>query len=101
MGFRWDEWSNSGAERFQGGTIRGIISKLDYIAQLGVTTIWVAPVFKQRYHLDSYHGYAIQDFLDVDKRFGTREDLVDLVRLAHEKNLRVILDVIVNHSGPT
>ena len=50
-------------------------------------------------HLDTYHGYAIQDFLEVDPRFGTRQDLVDLVDAAHAKGLRVILDIIFNHSG--
>lgn len=98
-GFRWDKWAQSGGERWQGGTIAGIASKLDYLAGLGVTTLWVGPVFKQRGHLNSYHGYAIQDFLDVDPRFGSRKDLVDLVAAAHNKGLRVILDIIFNHSG--
>ncbi|AMV28679.1 Beta/alpha-amylase precursor [Gemmata sp. SH-PL17] len=75
--WRWDRWAASGSDRWQGGTIRGITSKLDYIKQLGATTIWVGPVFKQRGHLNSYHGYGIQDFLNVDPRFGTRQDLVD------------------------
>jgi glycosidase len=55
-------------------------------------------VFRQRARLDAYHGYGIQNFLDVDPRFGSRQDLVDLVT-AHEYGLRVILDVIVNHTG--
>ena len=97
--WRWDRWAESGSDRWQGGTIRGITSKLDYIKQLGATTIWVGPVFKQRGHLNSYHGYGIQDFLDVDPRFGTRQDLVDLVAAAHAQGLRVILDIIFNHSG--
>lgn len=98
-GFRWDQWRSSGGDRFQGGTLQGITSKLDYIKDLGVTTVWVGPVFKQRTHLDTYHGYAIQDFLNVDSRFGTREDLINLVKEAHLRNLRVILDIIFNHSG--
>jgi hypothetical protein len=65
-GFRWDEWAASGGGRFQGGTLNGITSKLDYLNGLGVTTLWVGPTFKQRTHSDSYHGYAIQDFLDID-----------------------------------
>jgi glycosidase len=98
-GFRFDRWAQGGGERWQGGTIRGIRSKLDYLNGLGVTTLWVGPVFKQRGHLDTYHGYAIQDFLEVDPHFGTRQDLVDLVDAAHQKGLRVILDIIFNHSG--
>src|SRR5205085_10256070 len=56
--------------------------------------------FKQRGHEESYHGYGIQDFLDVDPRFGNRRDLVEMVAEAHRQGLRVILDIIFNHSGP-
>src|SRR5438105_63077 len=98
-GWRWDLWAQSGGDRWQGGTLRGIASKLDYIAGLGATAIWVGPVFKQRGHLNTFHGYGIQDFLDVDPRFGTRDDLLALVKAAHAKGLRIILDIIFNHSG--
>ena len=54
--WRWDRWSESGAERWQGGNLRGVASKLDYLKSLGVSTIWHSPVFKQRGHLDTYHG---------------------------------------------
>jgi glycosidase len=97
--WRWDRWAQSGADRWQGGTLRGVCSKLGYLKGLGMTAIWVGPVLKQRGHLDSYHGYAIQDFLDVDPRFGDRRDLVELVAEAHQEGLRIILDVIFNHSG--
>ena len=97
--WRWDAWAESGANRWQGGTLRGVRSKLDYLADLGVTTLWLSPVFRQRGHLDSYHGYGIQDFLDVDPRLGDRRDLVDLVVAAHGAGLRVILDIVFNHSG--
>ncbi|HEV2669231.1 MAG TPA: alpha-amylase family glycosyl hydrolase, partial [Blastocatellia bacterium] len=97
--WRWDRWAQSGAERWQGGTLRGVRSKLGYLKNLGVTTIWIGPVFKQRGHLDTYHGYAIQDFLDIDPHFGDRRDLVEMVADAHAAGLRIILDVIFNHSG--
>ena len=97
--FRFDRWAQGGGERWQGGTLRGITSKIDYLKRLGVTCIWVGPVFKQRGHLDTYHGYAIQDFLEVDAHFGSRSDLVDMVDAAHAQGLRVILDIIFNHSG--
>lgn len=97
--WRFDKWAESGGDRWQGGTIKGLESKLDYLNQLGVTTIWVGPIFQQRGHLNTYHGYGIQDFLDVDPRFGTRQDLVSLVNQAHKKGLRIILDIIFNHSG--
>ena len=99
-GWRWDAWARSGQERFQGGTLAGVRARLPYLKRLGVTTLWLSPVFKQRAHLDSYHGYGIQDFLDVDPHFGTRRDLVDLVAAAHEQGMRIILDIIFNHSGP-
>jgi glycosidase len=95
----WQRWFESGANRFQGGTIRGVTSRLGYLRDLGITCIWLSPVFKQRAHLETYHGYGIQDFLEVDPRFGTRADLVDLVTRAHALKIRVILDIIFNHSG--
>jgi glycosidase len=98
--WRWDEWAESGANRWQGGTLRGVKSKLGYLKRLGMTTLWLSPVFKQRGHLDSYHGYGIQDFLDIDPHFGDRNDLVDLVAEAHDEGLRIILDIVFQHSGP-
>lgn len=97
--WRWDRWAQSGAQRWQGGTIKGVQSKLDYLRDLGVTTIWLSPAFKQRGHLDTFHGYGIQNFLDVDPRFGTRGDLIELVDAAHAKGIRIILDIIFNHTG--
>lgn len=85
---------------FQGGNIKGIIRRLDYIRGLGSNAIWLSPVFKNRQEKnDTYHGYGIQDFLEVDPRFGTKEDLQELVRQAHKKNMYVILDIIINHTG--
>jgi len=97
--WQWDNWQKSGAERYQGGTLKGIKSKLPYLAALGVTTLWIGPVLRQRIEENSYHGYGIQDFLDIDPRFGTRNDLVELVDAAHASKLHVILDIIFNHSG--
>ena len=97
--WRWDRWAQSGADRYQGGTLKGVRSKLGYLKKLGISSLWLSPVFKQRGHLDTYHGYGIQDFLEVDPRFGTRQDLVELVAAAHQQDIRVILDVIFNHSG--
>lgn len=97
--FRWDHWAQSGGERWQGGTIQGVASQIAYLKQLGVTTVWLGPIFKQRRPDNSYHGYAIQDFLEVDPRLGSRADLVAMVDAAHAAGLRVILDVIFNHTG--
>lgn len=97
--WRWDQWAESGAGRWQGGNLKGVESKLDYLHALGVTTIWLGPVFKQRSHLNTYHGYGIQNFLEVDSHFGSSQDLVDLVAAAHARGIRIILDIIFNHSG--
>lgn len=97
--WRWDLWKQSGESRFQGGTLAGIMSQLPYLTNLGVTTLWIAPVFRQRVEGNDFHGYGVQDFFDVDSRFGTRADLVELVRVAHASGIRVILDLIFNHTG--
>src|SRR4051794_35351131 len=70
--------------RFQGGTLRGITRRLDYLQGLGCTTIWISPPLKNRLDDEaSYHGYGAQDFLSVDPRFGTLADFQKLVREAH------------------
>jgi glycosidase len=91
-------WMAAG-NRFVGGTLKGIESKLDYLQGLGITTLWVNPPWRQRSELQTYHGYGIQHYLDIDPRFGSRQDLRDLVDAAHDRGLYVILDVIYNHSG--
>jgi glycosidase len=98
-GWRWDRWRDSGQNRFQGGTLAGIQKQLPYLVDLGVTTLWIAPVFRQRVESNDFHGYGVQDFLEVDPRFGTRADLVELVSAAHAANMRVVLDIIFNHTG--
>ncbi len=91
-------WRDAGG-RWVGGTLRGVQSKLGYLRRLGVTALWISPVLKQVPFRDSYHGYATQNFLDVDPHFGTRDDLRALVETAHALGIRVILDVILNHAG--
>lgn len=91
-------WMEEG-KKFQGGTLKGIESKLDYLKGLGITTLWIAPPWKQRVKMDTYHGYGIQNFLEIDRRFGTRQDLRDLVDAAHKKGMHIVLDIIYNHTG--
>jgi glycosidase len=93
-----DAWVRAG-RRFCGGTLRGVASKIGYLRRLGISAVWISPVFKQVATRETYHGYGIQDFLDVDPRFGTREDLRALVQTAHDHGIRVILDIILNHTG--
>jgi glycosidase len=94
------EWVRAG-QRFCGGTLRGLTSKIGYLERLGISAIWLSPVFKQLASRETYHGYGIQDFLEIEPRFGTREDLRTLVNTAHQHGIRVILDIIVNHTGDT
>jgi len=91
-------WMRAG-NRFTGGTLKGIQSKLDYLQGLGVTALWINPPWKQRTDLQTYHGYGIQNFMEIDPHFGSRQDLRDLVDAAHDRGLYVILDVIFNHTG--
>ena len=72
-GWNWKNWADSG-RLWQGGTIAGITKRLPYLQALGISAIWIGPLLKQRNHLDTYHGYGIQDFLEVDPRFGTRQE---------------------------
>lgn len=92
------QWRDAG-KAWVGGTLRGLTSRIGYLQRLGVTAIWVSPVFKQVAFQPTYHGYGIQDFLDVDPHFGTADDLREMVAVAHEHRIRVILDIILNHAG--
>jgi glycosidase len=93
-----ERWRQAGT-RWVGGTLRGLASKIGYLQRLGVTAIWISPIFKQVPYQDTYHGYGVQHFLDVDPHFGSRNDLKNLVRTAHRHGIYVILDIILNHSG--
>ncbi len=92
---RWEDYG----DRWNGGTIQGIISKLDYLENMGVTALWLSPVFKQVCYEETYHGYGIQNFLKVDPHLGSENDLIELVEKAHERDIYIILDIILNHSG--
>ena len=92
-------WREAGA-RFVGGTLAGAASKMGYLERLGINAIWISPIFKQPPWSEAYHGYGVQDFLAIDPRYGSREDLKALVDTAHAHGIHVILDVILNHAGP-
>jgi len=84
----------------QGGTLNGIKRRLRYLKKLGITTLWLSPVFKNRIDKGgSLHGYAIQHFLAIDPHFGTKEDLKSLVQAAHKLGMYIILDIVINHTG--
>ncbi|MDR1653946.1 MAG: glycoside hydrolase family 13 protein [Prevotellaceae bacterium] len=85
-----------------GGDFKGIEKHLDYIADLGVTAIWLNPVLENNMNENeypAYHGYATTDFYKVDARFGTNEDYKNLSAKIHQKGMKVVMDMIFNHCG--
>ena len=84
---------------FHGGDIKGITEKLDYIKDLGFTAIWITPIVDN--DRSGYHGYWAKDFYKIDENFGSLEDLKELVDEAHKRDIKIILDYVVNHMGPS
>ncbi|MBP7652760.1 hypothetical protein KA977_05015 [Candidatus Dependentiae bacterium] len=82
--------------KIHGGDIQGIIDKLDYLQNLGITALWITPILKNK---PSYHGYHILDFKEIDPHFGNIEKYKELVSEAHKRGISVIFDAIVNHSA--
>lgn len=82
-----------------GGDIQGIINHLDYISELGATAIWSTPLLLDNEPQGSYHGYACGDYYHIDPRFGSNELYRDMVAKAHEKGIKVIMDIVTNHCG--
>jgi len=82
-----------------GGDIKGITNHLDYIDEMGFTAIWPTPVLTNDMKKASYHGYAMTDFYEVDPRFGTMKDYVDLAQQAKNKGIKLIMDQVANHIG--
>jgi glycosidase len=82
-----------------GGDLRGMINSIDYIHDLGYTAVWPTPVLINDMHQGSYHGYAITDYHQVDPRFGTLEDYVELSSKLKEKGMSLIMDQVANHCG--
>ena len=95
---------------FEGGDIRGIIQKLDegYFTNLGINVIWMTPIVEQIHDgVDEgtgltygFHGYWTRDWSAIDPTFGTKKDLAELVEKAHAKGIRIMLDAVINHTGP-
>ncbi len=95
---------------FEGGDIRGIIQKIDdgYFTDLGINAIWLTPLVEQIHgsvdegtgNTYAYHGYWAKDWTALDPNFGTKEDLRELVKKAHQKGIRIVLDAVINHTGP-
>jgi alpha-amylase len=82
---------------YHGGDFKGITLQLDYIKEMGFTAIWLTPIFKNE--PGGYHGYWVEDFYQVEEHFGTLDDFKELVKEAHKRDMKVILDMVVNHTG--
>ena len=78
------------------GDIPGIIEKLDYLKDLGVDVVWLSPVYKSP-NVDN--GYDISDYKSVMEEFGTMEDLECLIREMHKRDLKLMMDIVVNHTS--
>ena len=93
-----DKWSRKDKLGRKGGDIQGIIDRLDYIKDLGFTAIWINPLVENDMEI-SYHGYGATDFYQIDPRFGTNDLYKNLIKHAHDLELKVIMDHVVNHIG--
>jgi len=107
----FDRTDSTGVLRgFMGGDIQGITEKINsgYFDELGVNAIWFTPVIEQIHgatdegtgNTYGYHGYWAKDWTALDPNFGTKKDLETLVKTAHRHNIRVLMDVVINHTGP-
>lgn len=91
---------------YQGGDLKGLTEKLDYIQSLGITAIWFAPIFKNKpvqggpgQESAGYHGYWITDFTSIDPHFGTNAEFKRFVDAAHERGMKVYMDIVANHTA--
>ena len=91
---------------YHGGDLKGLIKRLDYIQDMGVTAIWLAPIFKNKpvqgppgQESAAYHGYWVTDFTQVDPHFGTNADFKAFVDAAHARGMKVYMDIIANHTA--
>ena len=91
INMKWDELPKS--KSFAGGDLQGIIDNLDYLQSLGINGIYLTPIFKSI----SNHKYDIEDYYKIDEQFGDEETLLKLVKIAHDKGIKIILDAVFNH----
>ena len=87
--------------RRHGGDLEGMMAHLDYIADLGATAIWSTPLLLDNENAASYHGYSCSDYYLIDPRFGSNELFKEYVEECHKRDLKVIMDIVPNHSSTT
>lgn len=100
------EYNPKMAESYHGGDLAGITSKLGYLQQLGINTIWITPIVdniedivNEELNQAAYTGYWAKDFTKLDEHLGTTEDLDTLLDEAHKRGIKVMVDIVVNHAG--
>ncbi|MAD97197.1 MAG: alpha-amlyase [Flavobacteriaceae bacterium] len=107
----FDRTAETGKLRgFEGGDIKGVTQKVKegYFTDLGINAIWMTPIVEQIHGgtdegtgiTYGFHGYWTKDWTKIDPNFGTKEDLKELVEAAHSKGIRILLDAVINHTGP-
>lgn len=77
------------------GDLNGVTEKLDYLQSLGISGIWLMPINPS----PSYHGYDVTDYYDINPQYGTMEDFERLIQEAHKRNIKVIMDLVINHTS--
>ncbi|GAA3944863.1 pullulanase-type alpha-1,6-glucosidase [Allohahella marinimesophila] len=90
------------ANYYHGGDLRGLYNKLDYLKNMGVTSIWMTPIFKNRPTQPGsagYHGYWTLDYTSVDPHLGTNEEMAAFIKHAHRKGMKVFFDIVINHTA--
>ncbi|TDO22941.1 glycoside hydrolase family 13 protein [Pedobacter duraquae] len=99
-----DNWDSVSVNRQNpnarhGGDYAGVLTKLDYMKDLGITTVWLNPIQENKMRGGSYHGYAITDFYQSDPRFGSNEEFKALTKATHNKGMKMVMDMVLNHCG--
>ncbi len=94
------ETDRSQPRKWHGGDLKGVTEHIPYLKKLGVTAIWLTPWWKQATTTSDYHGYGCVDFYATDEHLGTMKDLDAMVTAAHRAGIKVIMDYVVNHTGP-
>ena len=91
---------------YHGGDLKGLTSRLDYLQSMGITAVWLAPIFKNKpvqgppgQESSGYHGYWVTDFTQVDPHLGTNADFKAMVDAAHARGMKVYMDIITNHTA--
>lgn len=99
-----DNWDSVSVNRESpnarhGGDYAGVKQKLDYMHDLGITTVWLNPIQENKMRGGSYHGYAITDFYQSDPRFGSNYEFRELTKATHDKGMKMVMDMVLNHCG--